>query len=63
MAKILFHFGEMSLKGKNRKLFEKRMARNIRGALKGVLLPTGCTASTDAWSRTSRRCRMHCWSI
>jgi len=41
MAKILFHFGEMSLKGKNRKLFEKRMARNIRGALKGVLRPDG----------------------
>lgn len=41
MAKILFHFGEMSLKGKNRKLFEKRMAKNIRGALKGVLLPDG----------------------
>jgi len=41
MAKILFHFGEMSLKGKNRRLFEKRMARNIRGALKGVLLPDG----------------------
>jgi len=41
MAKILFHFGELSLKGKNRHLFEKRMARNIRGALKGVLLPDG----------------------
>jgi len=41
MAKILFHFGELSLKGKNRRLFEKRMARNIRGALKGVLLPDG----------------------
>lgn len=41
MAKILFHFGEMSLKGKNRKLFEKRMAKNIRGVLKGVLLPDG----------------------
>ncbi|OIQ04225.1 MAG: tRNA 4-thiouridine(8) synthase ThiI [Zetaproteobacteria bacterium CG06_land_8_20_14_3_00_59_53] len=41
MVKILFHFGELSLKGKNRRLFEKRMARNIRGALKGVLLPDG----------------------
>jgi len=41
MAKLLFHFGEMSLKGKNRKLFEKRMARNLRGALKDVLLPDG----------------------
>ena len=41
MAKILFHFGEMTLKGNNRRLFEKRMARNIRGALKGVLLPDG----------------------
>ncbi|MDQ6971182.1 MAG: tRNA uracil 4-sulfurtransferase ThiI [Mariprofundaceae bacterium] len=41
MAKILFHFGELSLKGKNRHLFEKRMARNIRKALKAVLLPGG----------------------
>jgi len=41
MAKILFHFGELSLKGKNRHLFEKRMARNIRKALKAVLLPDG----------------------
>jgi len=41
MAKILFHFGEMTLKGNNRRLFEKRMARNIRGALKAVLLPDG----------------------
>ncbi len=41
MAKILFHFGELSLKGKNRHLFEKRMARNIRRSLKPVLLPDG----------------------
>jgi len=41
MAKILFHFGELSLKGNNRRLFEKRMARNIRNALKAVLLPDG----------------------
>lgn len=41
MAKILFHFGEMSLKGKNRKVFEKRMARNIKGVLRHVLLPDG----------------------
>jgi len=41
MAKILFHFGELSLKGKNRHIFEKRMARNIRSALKGVLIPDG----------------------
>jgi len=41
MAKILFHFGELSLKGKNRHLFEKRMARNIRRSLKAVLQPDG----------------------
>ncbi|MDQ6986986.1 MAG: tRNA uracil 4-sulfurtransferase ThiI [Mariprofundaceae bacterium] len=41
MVKILFHFGELSLKGKNRHLFEKRMARNIRRSLKAVLLPDG----------------------
>ncbi len=41
MVKILFHFGELSLKGKNRHLFEKRMARNIRRSLKSVLLADG----------------------
>jgi len=41
MVKILFHFGELSLKGKNRHLFEKRMARNIRRSLKAVLQPDG----------------------
>jgi len=33
MAKILFHFGELSLKGKNRHTFENRMARNIKRVL------------------------------
>ncbi|MDQ7011140.1 MAG: tRNA uracil 4-sulfurtransferase ThiI [Mariprofundaceae bacterium] len=30
MPKILFHFGELALKGKNRSYFERRMAANIR---------------------------------
>ncbi len=33
MPKILFHFGELSLKGKNRASFERQMARNLRRAL------------------------------
>lgn len=41
MAKILFHFGEMSLKGKNRSSFENRMARNIRRVLGDQLKPNG----------------------
>ncbi len=41
MAKILFHFGEMTLKGKNRRIFERRMARNIRSVLKGVITGEG----------------------
>ncbi len=41
MAKILFHFGELSLKGKNRATFERRMAQNIKRVLKPVLTPGG----------------------
>ncbi|MDQ6967688.1 MAG: tRNA uracil 4-sulfurtransferase ThiI [Mariprofundaceae bacterium] len=41
MAKILFHFGELSLKGKNRSTFERRMAQNIKRVLKPVLKPNG----------------------
>jgi len=41
MAKILFHFGELSLKGKNRSNFERQMASNIKRVLKPVLLPNG----------------------
>jgi len=41
MAKILFHFGELSLKGKNRSTFERKMAQNIKRVLKSVLKPQG----------------------
>jgi len=41
MPKILFHFGELSLKGKNRSTFERRMAQNIKRVLKPVLKPAG----------------------
>ncbi|MDQ6969506.1 MAG: tRNA uracil 4-sulfurtransferase ThiI [Mariprofundus sp.] len=41
MAKILFHFGELSLKGKNRSTFERKMAQNIKRVLKPVLKPNG----------------------
>jgi thiamine biosynthesis protein ThiI len=41
MPKILFHFGELSLKGKNRSNFERRMAHNIKRVLKPVLSPNG----------------------
>ncbi|RMH61722.1 MAG: tRNA 4-thiouridine(8) synthase ThiI [Zetaproteobacteria bacterium] len=41
MPKILFHFGELSLKGKNRSEFERRMARNIRQVLRPVLVSGG----------------------
>jgi len=38
MPKILFHFGELSLKGKNRSTFEQRMAANIKRAIKPTSL-------------------------
>jgi thiamine biosynthesis protein ThiI len=41
MPKILFHFGELSLKGKNRSNFERQMASNIKRVIKSVLLPNG----------------------
>ena len=41
MPKILFHFGELSLKGRNRATFERQMARNIRQALGPLLAPGG----------------------
>ncbi|MBN4073382.1 tRNA 4-thiouridine(8) synthase ThiI [Mariprofundus ferrooxydans] len=41
MAKILFHFGELSLKGKNRSTFERKMAQNIKRVLKPVLKRNG----------------------
>jgi len=41
MPKILFHFGELSLKGKNRSTFERRMAQNIKRVLKPVLKQGG----------------------
>jgi len=41
MAKILFHFGELSLKGKNRSTFERKMAQNIKRVIKHVLKPNG----------------------
>lgn len=41
MPKILFHFGELSLKGRNRSNFENRMARNIKHVLRPVLKPNG----------------------
>ena len=41
MPKILFHFGELSLKGKNRSNFERQMANNIRRVLKPVLALNG----------------------
>ncbi len=41
MPKILFHFGELSLKGKNRSSFEQRMARNIKRVIKPILKPGG----------------------
>ncbi len=33
MPRILFHFGELALKGRNRSRFERRMADNLRHAL------------------------------
>ncbi len=41
MLKILFHFGELSLKGKNRSSFERQMARNIKRVIKPILEPGG----------------------
>ncbi len=41
MPKILFHFGELSLKGKNRSRFEQQMARNIKQIIRPVLVPGG----------------------
>ncbi|GAV20786.1 thiamine biosynthesis protein ThiI [Mariprofundus micogutta] len=41
MPKLLFHFGELSLKGKNRATFERRMAENIKRVVKPVLKPGG----------------------
>lgn len=41
MPKLLFHFGELSLKGKNRATFESRMARNIKRVIKPVLKKNG----------------------
>jgi len=41
MPKILFHFGELSLKGKNRSTFERRMAQNIKRVLGPLLKPGG----------------------
>ena len=41
MPKLLFHFGELSLKGKNRATFERRMAENIKRVVKPVLKPRG----------------------
>jgi len=41
MLKILFHFGELSLKGKNRSTFERQMARNIKRVIKPVLKTDG----------------------
>jgi len=41
MPKILFHFGELSLKGKNRSRFEQQMARNIKQVIRPILLPGG----------------------
>ncbi|ATX82483.1 thiamine biosynthesis protein ThiI [Mariprofundus ferrinatatus] len=37
MPKLLFHFGELSLKGKNRSIFERRMAQNIKRVIEPVL--------------------------
>jgi thiamine biosynthesis protein ThiI len=34
MQKILIHFGELALKGKNRSAFERQMAANLRRLLK-----------------------------
>jgi len=39
MPKLLFHFGELSLKGKNRSMFERRMAQNIKRVVKPVMTP------------------------
>jgi len=41
MPKILFHFGELSLKGKNRSTFERQMARNIKRVINPVLKSGG----------------------
>jgi len=41
MPDILFHFGELSLKGRNRAAFERQMARNIRRVLKPALTGDG----------------------
>jgi thiamine biosynthesis protein ThiI len=41
MPKILFHFGELSLKGRNRSNFERQMAYNIKRVVKPVLSPNG----------------------
>ena len=35
MAKILIHYGELTLKGRNRHLFERRLAANLK-ALTGA---------------------------
>jgi len=36
MQKILIHFAELSLKGKNKRVFEKKMAENLKRLLKPV---------------------------
>ncbi|MFQ5641802.1 MAG: tRNA uracil 4-sulfurtransferase ThiI, partial [bacterium] len=41
MPKILFHFGELSLKGKNRSTFERKMAQNIKRVVQPVLKKGG----------------------
>ena len=41
MPKLLFHFGELSLKGKNRAVFERRMAQNIKRVIHPVLKKGG----------------------
>ena len=41
MPQILFHFGELSLKGKNRATFERRMAQTIKRVIKPVLVSGG----------------------
>lgn len=37
MPKLLFHLGELSLKGKNRSVFERRMAKNIKRVIQPVI--------------------------
>ncbi|ATX79078.1 thiamine biosynthesis protein ThiI [Mariprofundus aestuarium] len=41
MPKLLFHLGELSLKGKNRSVFERRMAQNIKRVILPVIKPGG----------------------